>query len=1188
MQMQQIWRQHYQGNEHLFVESDGKIYPIVSGGQVETTRVTISAGVANVGTRAITWNVRFNNPGLGFDAADITPTPSAATVTVGGTGNERTVTLTLPATEDLRQFSRFVMSANPFSDRVLISPLADRTSDEVSFYPTTTVTFTSGVLNVPTRSISWGMIFSNAGSGLVIDDLTQRPTNAARTIGGVGNARTVTLKLPGTSAVEGIANFVISAFAFTDRTIIGSNFERRAPNAGYSFPSTIEPVTTRTIDEISSIARPLEDDWQVILGNLDITDSVIAISDITRSLDDSVTYDFRVAEATLTVSNPNGEFSLVNQRNNFVLAGEQVGGIHSSIKIVRGNQIIFTGEVLEIAHEEESGDMRWVITDASLDINDNDVTDFGLEKRIKISPFNPEESSQTGIYPFPTAVSPPSEDSASGIGSSFRETLNFDNALKIEGADTRNVDIVESELHSEGGYFVEGDDPLVTFKSPRRYNSVTVLAHELLEHYGIGKHRVSLANERLSETSFQTMGRVGYATEAGERSGNTLTNVDEWHWKGYVTDFVIDPEGVGYSTRYQGLCEFQGCLYGVTSSNLHRIYPENRSIKDLGNISEAVKPDNISQSGRIAGLASVQDRLFLLTRRDIYQIHISDDDEVSVTRLTLSGTVQEIAGVQRLRQQYGHYIGLTNRGDEMFIGMRQGLQRVVIRGTHADVLDVFPYNSGDRSLYRGNEPSATANSIEYLDGKFYFTTGRTGSAFTSFEMPTGYTAPDTYTRFATTDLDSLYLGTYKGNLIGGRNRRPYLSYINPQNATIIEELTNPTFYFLYSARQSDTTPKVIRYQPFSDTWDVIYDHPTHAEFWQMHTDDFETFYILGGEAQWERGRPWIGAYNTANHRRGATPNTNTIWQLDTSTTPPTLTTLVDSDNAYRPQLAQYYHLGFEGTQNRTGFLPDSRKSIQTDTVDLYYIYAHRAGCGVAVRESNGTTSALITAPLDNMHNECGVDFTINGRDLYAGFTFIDESAGESVLKIVYKSLGDPPRFLRTLAATLTEGSAYDVIQTVTGDPTPTITSAVTTGSLPNGVMLDGARLHGTPTSIPDAGVDFTVTYTATNKWGTVTSAVEYHVSDENASAPSFNAFTANTMTENVAYDQTITATGTPTPVITSSVPPGAMPDGLTLDGARLHGTPTGIDATTTFTVTWTATNSEGAVHLVVTFTVTAA
>ena len=181
-----------------------------------------------------------------------------------------------------------------------------------------------------------------------------------------------------------------------------------------------------------------------------------------------------------------------------------------------------------------------------------------------------------------------------------------------------------------------------------------------------------------------------------------------------------------------------------------------------------------------------------------------------------------------------------------------------------------------------------------------------------------------------------------------------------------------------------------------------------------------------------------------------------------------------------------------------------------------------------------------------------------------------------------------PSFNTFTATSLTEDQSYDQTIMATGTRPLTITSAVTTGTLPDGMTLADARLHGTPTNIPVGGSTFAVTYTATNLGGADTEVVSFTVAERPSSgmAPSFNAFTMTNLVEGQTYDQTISATGTQPLTITSTVTTGTLPTGLTLAGARLHGTPTGIpDGGSTFVVTFTATNSISAPTIAITFTV---
>ena len=165
---------------------------------------------------------------------------------------------------------------------------------------------------------------------------------------------------------------------------------------------------------------------------------------------------------------------------------------------------------------------------------------------------------------------------------------------------------------------------------------------------------------------------------------------------------------------------------------------------------------------------------------------------------------------------------------------------------------------------------------------------------------------------------------------------------------------------------------------------------------------------------------------------------------------------------------------------------------------------------------------------------------------------------------------------------LYEDTAYDQTITATGTPTPTITSRVTSGFLPDNMTLDGARLYstGNPQIIADAGTTFTVTFTATNTGGTETRAVNFTIAANRL--PVFDDFAISNrfLTEGTAYSQTVTATGVPTPTITSSYisgPTGGLSDhGLTLSGATISGTPTSVpDSGFFFTINFTATSTSG-------------
>ena len=341
---------------------------------------------------------------------------------------------------------------------------------------------------------------------------------------------------------------------------------------------------------------------------------------------------------------------------------------------------MFVGEILEIRHNEVPGSQTWVISDNSLDINEQDVEDFGLEKRFKLSPHNRAESSSTGIYPFPTATSPPSIASASGVGGATLHPLNFDPNLNIAGVENpRNVELVGSELQTQGEYLQEGDDPIIQFKAPYRYMKIENLVSQLLTNFGLHKQDIHINSISNVGEDFHSMGRVGYPTEATQMDASgRFTNSEEWQWTGYATDFMLDTEGVRYNAGINGITEFQGNLYAVSGAGeFYRVHVNERRFESLGNIRQRL--DAISNSHpdlRPFGLAAVQGRLFLVARGDMFELHIGEDDEISIRVMNTIGLKD---GSNRFLLA-GHVVGLTARGDELYIGFRNGLRRCSVSG----------------------------------------------------------------------------------------------------------------------------------------------------------------------------------------------------------------------------------------------------------------------------------------------------------------------------------------------------------------------------------------------------------------------------------------------------------------------------------------------------------------------------
>ena len=207
--------------------------------------------------------------------------------------------------------------------------------------------------------------------------------------------------------------------------------------------------------------------------------------------------------------------------------------------------------------------------------------------------------------------------------------------------------------------------------------------------------------------------------------------------------------------------------------------------------------------------------------------------------------------------------------------------------------------------------------------------------------------------------------------------------------------TNGDLYMLYSHRGSSVLPQLLRYTASTDSWDSILQASAHAEWWQLATDDFDTFFILQSTGTYERGAPTMGSYNPAE---GNARTSILKWDSGAGTR----TTFVNS-GTLRPQVAVHYWYGFiQGTGKllanspRFGFLPDTRVGFEVAENAIWYRYASSANFGLArIRTSNGQGEAVITIAQDEFDNEASFDFTIDttARTIYGSHTTIGDSGG---------------------------------------------------------------------------------------------------------------------------------------------------------------------------------------------------
>ena len=316
-------------------------------------------------------------------------------------------------------------------------------------------------------------------------------------------------------------------------------------------------------------------------------------------------------------------------------------------------------------------------------------------------------------------------------------------------------------------------------------------------------------------------------------------------------------------------------------------------------------------------------------------------------------------------------------------------------------------------------------------------------------------------------------------------------------------------------------PRLLAYDRRQDTWRVIASRLQAAEWWKMTPNaDYSKWYVLGtagvnvarflstefgAQAELIGQYPMEGTYDAY----ASGDSTTSVFIEEIEAVNGNVKAFLDGDSAYPPQLAHFYHVGYGvisvGPNNeveilnqamlrsnyfRDGIKPDSRRPLHWHGGQLYYGFVRNTATqqdfGVA-RTANGATITTAFPPVqvDSNNNHMGFTFDIKDDKLDFAFTVLD--GVNTTFKVIQTSLRSAtaaPVIADFTATRLVEDERYDEVITVRGNPVPRVTSAVTTGSLPTGMALDGARLSGIPTAVPANGLTFSVTYTATNSEGT--------------------------------------------------------------------------------------------------------
>ena len=158
----------------------------------------------------------------------------------------------------------------------------------------------------------------------------------------------------------------------------------------------------------------------VKIHDIDVTDTIAALDDITQGIDYPNLTEFRVGECSFTLRDIHGDFSPNNPSNFFTRHGGRRTGRNSSIEIEAGfivdgtphTQTVFQGTIIRLVQDATGATVKVVSTDNFGDMRKKTIADFGIPRHFMLT----EDLAQTGengVYPIMDAMLPASDGSVS-------------------------------------------------------------------------------------------------------------------------------------------------------------------------------------------------------------------------------------------------------------------------------------------------------------------------------------------------------------------------------------------------------------------------------------------------------------------------------------------------------------------------------------------------------------------------------------------------------------------------------------------------------------------------------------------------------------------------------------------------------------------------------------------------------
>lgn len=280
----------------------------------------------------------------------------------------------------------------------------------------------------------------------------------------------------------------------------------------------------------------------VKIHDQDVTDNIVSVDDIARSVDYPNLTEFRIGEASLTLRDVHGDFSPNNPSNFFTQNGGRRTGRHSPVEIEAGfivngthhTETIFKGTLIRLVQDAKAATVKAICADGVGGLRSDAITDFGIARHFMLTE-NLSQSGENGFYPIMDAIMPASHGSEE-LATRTGESLQPVQKLATEGTlDPRNFIIDGEGVRTEGGPIVNRavGYPQLKMKSPFRYRHIEDVITDILNHAGITDSEIAIPEQDV-DAHFSSNGRVNYDLLGTIASSNPMT------WRGYVTDFIFD------------------------------------------------------------------------------------------------------------------------------------------------------------------------------------------------------------------------------------------------------------------------------------------------------------------------------------------------------------------------------------------------------------------------------------------------------------------------------------------------------------------------------------------------------------------------------------------------------------------------------------------------------------------------